>query len=209
MSKKIAILFPGQGSQYVGMGKSLYESDNQARTLFDQAEEVTGLPLKRLCFEGPMEELTQTVNLQPAVTTLNMALFNTLVRAGVQPSYVAGHSLGEYSALYAAGSAFRSRDFEGSENAWAVDAPGSRETPWGHGRGSWPAHRQGSRTSVSCGRPRLLCPGQLQYPRATRDFRGQSRGGGSHGHRQRSRRPGHTPGRVRGLAFPPDERGCR
>ena len=75
----------------------------KARQLFDQAEEVTALPLKRLCFEGPMEELTQTVNLQPAVTMLNMALYNALVRAGVQPAYVAGHSLGEYSALYAAG----------------------------------------------------------------------------------------------------------
>ncbi len=103
MSKKIAMLFPGQGSQYVGMGKALFDSDAKARELFDQAEAVTGLPLQRLCFAGPMEELTQTVNLQPAVTMLNMALYNALVRAGVQPAYVAGHSLGEYSALYAAG----------------------------------------------------------------------------------------------------------
>lgn len=103
MSKKIAMVFPGQGSQYVGMGKTLYESDSEAQKLFAQAEEITGLPLRKLCFEGPMEELTQTVNLQPAVTMLNMALYQALKRAGVQPDFVAGHSLGEYSALYAAG----------------------------------------------------------------------------------------------------------
>jgi [acyl-carrier-protein] S-malonyltransferase len=100
---KIAFLFPGQGSQYVGMGADMFEADPAARELFDLAEEVTRLPLKRLCFEGPMEELTETVNLQPAVTVVNLCLHQALVKAGVKPAAVCGHSLGEYSALFAAG----------------------------------------------------------------------------------------------------------
>ena len=100
---RMAFLFPGQGSQYVGMGQDLFEADPGARELFGLAEETTGLPLKRLCFTGSMEELTLTVNLQPAVTVVNLCLYRGLAKAGVTPVAVCGHSLGEYSALYAAG----------------------------------------------------------------------------------------------------------
>ncbi len=101
--KKIAFLFPGQGSQYIGMGKELYDEYPLVQEIFNEAEEITEKPIKKLCFEGPMNELTKTVNLQPAVTAVNLSVFECLKREGITPTCVAGHSLGEFSALYAAG----------------------------------------------------------------------------------------------------------
>ena len=101
--QKIAVLFPGQGSQFLGMGKEFLETDPEARTLMAMAEKISGFPLSRLCQDGPLEELTRTVHLQPAMTAMNLICWQALAKAGVKPAFFAGHSLGEYGALAAAG----------------------------------------------------------------------------------------------------------
>jgi [acyl-carrier-protein] S-malonyltransferase len=101
--KSIAVLFPGQGSQFIGMGKEFLESDPEAGTLMDLADSISSAPLRKLCLEGPMEELTKAVYLQPALTAANLICWQALKKAGLRPDYFAGHSLGEYSALCASG----------------------------------------------------------------------------------------------------------
>ncbi|MFQ5665893.1 MAG: ACP S-malonyltransferase [Candidatus Binatia bacterium] len=104
MSTPVAFLFPGQGSQAVGMGKQLCARFAAAREVFSQADDVLGFPLSQLCFEGPAEELTLTANTQPALLTASYALTRVLhTDFGLSPSWAAGHSVGEFSALLAAG----------------------------------------------------------------------------------------------------------
>ncbi|WP_203332603.1 ACP S-malonyltransferase [Planococcus beigongshangi] len=99
---KIAFIYPGQGSQTVGMGAS-FLTDERSKGFFDIADEVLGIQLSKLMLEGPAEELTLTYNAQPALLTVSSMITERLARAGIVPSYTAGHSLGEYSALEASG----------------------------------------------------------------------------------------------------------
>jgi [acyl-carrier-protein] S-malonyltransferase len=109
MKARIAFVFPGQGSQYVGMGKQLYDTSPAARQIFEQADAILGFSLSTLCFEGPQEELDDTFNAQPAILTVSIACLEALKeRLGPlgylgAPSLVAGHSMGEFTALVAAG----------------------------------------------------------------------------------------------------------
>jgi [acyl-carrier-protein] S-malonyltransferase len=100
---KTAFLFPGQGSQYAGMGKSLAENYPVGRQTFEEADDALGFPLSKLCFEGPDEALRLTENTQPALLAVSIAAWKVARELGLAPDYVAGHSLGEYSALVAAG----------------------------------------------------------------------------------------------------------
>ena len=100
---KVAFIFPGQGSQIVGMGKELAEEYAEARQIFEQADEALDFPLSKLCWEGPEDELKKTYNTQPAILTCSVACMSVLRTRGIEANLTAGHSIGEYAALVAAG----------------------------------------------------------------------------------------------------------
>lgn len=103
--KKAAIIFPGQGSQSIGMGQEFVHQEPAAAALMDLAENISGFPIRTLCFEGPIEDLTRVLHLQPALTAINLICWQQLraLLPDFQPAFFAGHSLGEYSALHGAG----------------------------------------------------------------------------------------------------------
>src|SRR5712671_3871734 len=101
-NNSLAFLFPGQGSQTIGMGKDLVEKFPIARQTFEEADEALGCNLSQLCFEGPEDQLRLTEITQPAILTVSVAAWRVLDEKGIKPNFVAGHSLGEYSAHVAA-----------------------------------------------------------------------------------------------------------
>ena len=100
---KIAFIFPGQGSQYIGMGKDICDNYPEAQRVFEEADQVLGRSISGLCFNGPEEQLKETRNSQPCILTTSVALLKVLEKEGIKADFVAGHSLGEYSALVAGG----------------------------------------------------------------------------------------------------------
>jgi [acyl-carrier-protein] S-malonyltransferase len=99
---KTGFIFPGQGSQKIGMGYDIYQNHSESREIFDIASDALGMDMAKLCFEGPEEELRKTVNAQPAILTASIALYKAMQKKGMEAQVMAGHSLGEYSALVAA-----------------------------------------------------------------------------------------------------------
>ncbi len=130
----LAFLFPGQGSQIVGMGKELASNHEVARRTFEEADEALGYALSTLCYEGPEEKLRLTEITQPAILTVSTAAARVLAEAGIAPSFAAGHSLGEYSAHVAAGTHSLCRCGSHRAQSRPIHAGGGAGRGWSNGR---------------------------------------------------------------------------
>ena len=180
MPQRMAFLFPGQGSQFVGMAHDLYEREALARERFREANEILGFDLANVCFSGPAEELQLTANAQPAILVHSVIACELLRARGITPVAVAGHSLGEYSALVASGSMPFADAVRAGASARPLHAGGGPGGCWGDGRHPRPGQHAGGAGLCGSHRRRGGATGQLQLPRANRHLR--ARWGSAPGH---------------------------
>ena len=205
--KKVALVFPGQGSQYVGMGKDLYDRSPAAKQVFQEANEALGYDLASLCFQGPEEDLKLTANTQPAILTVAVAALRMMqTDREITPLAAAGHSLGEYGALVAAGGLRFPRCRAAGPPAGQVHAgsgPGGRGR---HGRDHGVEPGRGGSPLPGGGAGGSPFPGKFQQPRADRHLRprhGREAGGGDRF--QTGGKESRAPAGERAFPLPPDE----